>query len=98
MSCYDPAISKSAKKDLENLPAEAKHRLVDVISDVACNRKPTDHEKCNVLSNNQKETVYKIKSGEYRAIAVLEKPEFLVLMVGKRQGMYRDVNEVYAQL
>jgi len=95
---YDVVCRHDAKKVLNDIPRDESDRITDVITDVAETRKPTDHSKCNVLNNNHNETLYKIRIGDYRVIAKLEKPEFRVLRVATRQGAYQDIDNVYASL
>lgn len=95
---YDVVCRHDAKKVLNELPHDDWERITDAISDVATHRKPTDHNKCNVLNNNHDETLYKIRVGDYRVIGRLQKPEFRVLRVAQRQGAYSDVDDLYASL
>lgn len=98
MVSYDIECRPQAKQNLESLEENPRERLTDAIIEVAENRKPTNHPKCSVLSNNHTETLYKIKVGKFRAIARLEKPTLQVLKVGHRQAFYDDVDQLYAKL
>jgi mRNA-degrading endonuclease RelE of RelBE toxin-antitoxin system len=95
---YDVVCRHDAKKVLTNLPYDDRNRLTDAINSVAEHRQPTDHNKCHVLNNNHNETLYKIRVGDYRVIARLEKPELRVLKVAQRQGAYSDIDSLYATL
>lgn len=95
---YDIVIRHDALKVLDDIPWDESNRIKNVLREVAENRKPTDHSKCNVLNNNHNETLYKIRIGDYRVIAKLEKPEFRVLKVAKRKGAYSDIDSLYATL
>jgi len=96
MPQYDIQIHPKAHSFLESHPE--KNRLTSVLQSVASERKPTDHSKCTILSNNQRENIYKIRIGNYRAIAVLEKPNLNILKIEQRQGAYDNIEEVYAEL
>jgi mRNA-degrading endonuclease RelE of RelBE toxin-antitoxin system len=98
MVAYDIVIRHDAQKVLDDIPWDESNRIKNVLREVAENRKPTSHPKCECLNNNHDETMYKIRVGNYRAIARLEKPEFRVLKVGTRQGAYENIDDVYASL
>jgi mRNA-degrading endonuclease RelE of RelBE toxin-antitoxin system len=95
---YDVVVHHDAKKVINNLPPNDKHRVTQAIKDVAGTRQPTNHSKCQIMQNDRGEKVYKIRVGDYRAIAQLDKPELQVLKVSTRQGAYRDVDDLYASL
>lgn len=95
MSAYPIQVKQTAHSELGDLPSNVEDRLTTVIQEVAQERKPTNHSKCEVLNNNHKGTLYKIKVGQHRAIAQLEKPHFRILKIGKRQGFYQGVDDIY---
>ncbi len=98
MSQYSIELHKDAKQTLNSMREHDRARVTDVLVDVAQTRKPTDHSKCKVLSNNQKDNIYKIRVGDFRLLAQLQKPKLKVLKLGRRQGFYDDTDEIYASL
>ena len=98
MGQYTIQLHRDAKQTLKGLDADTRKRVEDTLTEVSHSRQPTNHAKCEVLSNNHKEVLYKIRVGEYRAIAQLDRPNLLILKLGQRNGMYQDVDDIYAEL
>lgn len=93
MPHYQLQISKGANRDYNKLPVDVQSRLKDVLDDVSTHRSPQQHPKCDLLhgSNN----LYKIRSGDYRAVVTLDKPELRILTVGHRGTVYNDIDELH---
>jgi len=94
MPSYQIRLHQKAEKNLRNAP----ERVTTVLQEIASERQPTNHPKCSILSNNQRENLYKIKIGQWRAIGKLEKPHLNIIKLGQRQGMYDNIEELYADL
>ena len=94
MPSYQIRLHQKAEKNLQSAP----ERVTSVLREVASERKPTNHPKCSILSNNQRENLYKIKIDQWRAIAKLEKPHLNILKLDRRQGMYDNIEDLYADL
>lgn len=96
MPTYQTDISKSAKRSLDNLPPDARDRLVEIIQEIATHRQPSTHPKCDLLNGTN--NLYKVRTGEYRAIGLLDKPAFRIVKVGNRNSVYQDIEEIHGMV
>jgi len=91
MPRYEPTIHRSAKRELEQIDADARERLTDTIAAVARERKPSSHEKVRQLEGPQ--GLLRVRVGDYRAVLELESPELRVLRVGHRSEVYDALDD-----
>ena len=89
---YDLQIHTSAKRELDALPHAERERLTDTIADVAECRKVTDHASVRMLEGQ--DGLYRVRTGDLRAILCLDKPKLLVAKVGKRKNVYENIDEI----
>lgn len=95
---YRLQVSQEAIDNLHSLPADDQIRVEGILDQVAKNEKPTEHPKVQVLQNNQSEKLYKIRIGDHRAVARLEKPMLQILRFDKRENVYDGINKLYDAL
>jgi len=89
---YKTTIHRSAKRELEQLPDGGTERLTSAIADVAQERQPSGHEKCEALEGQP--GLFRVRVGDYRAILELSKPELQVIAVGHRSSVYECVDSL----
>jgi mRNA-degrading endonuclease RelE of RelBE toxin-antitoxin system len=95
---YQLQVAQGALENLHSLPSDDQMRVESILDEVSKNEKPTDHPKVKVLNNNQPEKLYKIRIGNYRAIARLESPVLQILKFDKRKHVYQNINQLYESL
>lgn len=95
---YQLQVAQEAIDNLHSLPADDQMRVESILDEVAKNEKPTDHPKVKVLNNNQPEKLYKIRIGDHRAVAQLDKPLLKILRFDRRSKVYESINDLYEQL
>ena len=89
---YDLQIHTSAKRELDALPHAERERLTDTIADVAECRKVTDHASVRMLEGQ--DGLYRVRTGDLRAVLQLDKPTLRVIACGRRASVYDDIDEV----
>jgi mRNA-degrading endonuclease RelE of RelBE toxin-antitoxin system len=96
MPNYDIQIHQEAKANLSSLDTTHRERITNTIVEVSGYRKPSDHSKCKVLNNNPKNTLYKIRVGDFRVLLELDKPNLNVLKIGDRDNFYSEIPNIHA--
>lgn len=92
MVSYHPVVHTTAKRELEELDADTRERLTDVLTEVAETRSPTTHEKTKQLEGQS--GLFRVRVGNIRAICELQKPELRILRIGHRQNVYDVIDEI----
>lgn len=95
---YRVRCTSQVLKELHKLDADRQTQIEHVFDDVASTRQISNHSKCAVLDNGHSETLYKIRVGDYRAIAELDKPMLKILKFGERSTVYDGLNDIYNDL
>lgn len=90
---YELLAHPAAKRELDQLPPEAKHELTDILFDVAEREEPSLHEKAKWLEGQP--GWFRVRSGNLRAILTLDKPELYVLACGHRKTVYDNVDSIH---
>lgn len=85
MNGYEVEFSRSARRELERLPAEVIPRIVAAIDALRLGPRPRG---CRKLAGE--ETLYRIRVGDYRVIYEIDDPQrrVLVLRVRHRKDAY----------
>ena len=85
MASYNVLITKSAAKELQDVPMRDRQRIVEKIWTLADNPRPTGCEK---LSGEDK---YRLRQGNYRILYEIVDDELIVSVVriGNRRDVYR---------
>lgn len=85
MASYKLLIKPSAAKELENLPAKTRQKIVRKIQALAGDPRPHGSEK---LSG---EDLYRIRQGDYRILYAIEAKalSIVVIRIGHRRDVYR---------
>ena len=89
---YDLQIHTSANRDLDALPHAARARLPATLADVAECRKVPDHASVRMLEGQ--DGLYRVRTGDLRAVLQLDKPHLNVVACGRRASVYDDIDEV----
>lgn len=76
-------ITKSAKKELADLPENIRIQLGDCIRRLAENPFPTQFKRLHG------KTAYRVRSGDYRIIYSVSQNVVKILAVGNRKDIYR---------
>jgi mRNA interferase RelE/StbE len=85
MAKYEILISKSAVKELEQIPKNNLQRIVKKIQSLAANPRPKGSQKLSYLEQ------YRIRQGNYRIVYSIQDSEQTVQIVkiGHRKEIYR---------
>jgi mRNA interferase RelE/StbE len=85
MASYDLVFKKSVAKDLRDLPKQDVKRIMQRISSLADDPRPTGCEKLSSLER------YRVRQGSYRIIYEIKDDRLVVLIVkvGHRRDVYR---------
>lgn len=85
MNGYEVEFSRSARRELERLPAEVIPRIIAAIDTLRLEPRPRG---CRKLAGE--EALYRIRVGDYRAIYEIDDPQrrVLVLRVRHRKDAY----------
>lgn len=94
MVTHQPLLHVSARRELHSLPTHDRRELRRVIKDVAASPQPSHHEKCKQMEGQPE--VFRIRTGDCRAVCTLQKPALYVLRIGKRNGVYQEIDTVIA--
>lgn len=92
MVSYDLQIHTTAKRELDSLPHAERERLTDTIVDVAECRKISSHPSVRMLEGQ--DGLYRVRTGDLRAVLELDKPCLRVLRVGRRANVYDVIDEL----
>ncbi len=86
MASYNVAIKRSAAKEIEELPRDARRRVVTAIGTLAQNPRPPGCEKLSAMEK------YRIRVGDYRVVYGIddELVTVVVVKVGHRRDVYRS--------
>lgn len=93
---YQPVLHTTAERELNSLPQEDAGRLKSLIKDICEYREPTQHQKIRHLEGQ--DGLFRLREGGVRAILALEKPNLVVLKVGKRDSVYDDIDDIDQRL
>ena len=85
MAKYKIEIKKSAAKELNKLPLNDLKKIIRKIHNLADNPKPSD---CKKITGEEK---YRIRSGNYRILYLIEDNILMIYIVkiGHRRDVYR---------
>jgi mRNA-degrading endonuclease RelE of RelBE toxin-antitoxin system len=87
MPAYQPAIHRSAQRELNELPDQDASRLTSTLTDIASTEAPSTHSKVQPMQGHS--GLLRVRVGDARAVIELKKPELHVLHVGHRSSVYR---------
>jgi mRNA interferase RelE/StbE len=87
-------IEKSTYRSFKDLPESIQEKLRDKLHDIAATPQVSSHRNVRILEG-PKQSVYRLRLGDYRVVFTTEKGELRVHKVGKRSSVYDKVNSVY---
>jgi mRNA interferase RelE/StbE len=84
---YQVEISESAEKFLENIPKRDRLRIIEKIDNLELEPLPQG----SIKLHGYKESLYRIRSGNYRVVYTIKKDVLIVLIIkiGHRGDIYR---------
>ena len=85
MASYSLGIKRSAAKELEGLPSDDRHRVIERILALATDPRSRGCEK---LSGDEK---YRIRQGDLRILYEIDdrEPAVMIVRIGHRREVYR---------
>jgi len=92
MVSYQLTCHPTAQRELTQLPSDARDRLTSILQEVAEQREPSSHQRARHLEGQP--GLFRVRSGDYRAICTLDKPNLKVVKIGERAGVYDDVDDL----
>ena len=92
MPQYQIKLHPTAKRELESLSDSTQATLTDRLSEVSKQEQPTSHPKAKHLRGQ--DDLFRVRGAGARAVCRLDKPDLRILKVGKRNGVYRDVDDL----
>jgi len=96
---YNLIVHPTVRETLDSMADDTQTRITTTLQAIAETRQPTKHSKCEMMTNAHHEgRLYKVRCGDFRAIAEFEKPEFRILKVAKRETVYSDIDSIYSDL
>jgi len=95
MVSYQPLIELTARRELHTLPVEERRELRAVLKDVAATEQPSHHAKAKQLQGQP--GMFRVRTGNCRAVCTLRKPALLILKCGKRKEVYDDLDEIHTR-
>lgn len=84
---YEIEISESAEKFLDKIPKKDRLRIIEKIDNLSDEPMPLG----SIKLQGQKNSLYRIRSGDYRVVYSIKKDVLIVLVVeiGHRREVYR---------
>jgi len=92
---YRVTAHRSARNELDAIPAETREKLTDRIAEAAEFRQPTQQSDTAALRDAD---LFRVRAGQYRALCTLAKPELRVLVVAKRPNVYDRISEAESRM
>ena len=90
MPRYDLVLHETAEREYRDLEPEQQGKLKSILEDVATTEVISQHSKVKHLEGQP--GMFRVRTGQLRAIVTLEKPELRILKVGTRRKMYQDID------
>lgn len=92
VTSYTIQLHPRADEELNGMPARERDRLTDTLEEVSATRSPSSHQR--VAQMQGPDGMMRVRTGEYRAVIMLSKPNLLVLRVGHRADIYPPESEL----
>jgi len=93
---YDITLHPTAQNELNNLSDSLQEAIKEQLEDVAQLEQPTEHSKVKFLQGHK--NLFRVRASaenaQVRAICRLSKPNLQVVLIGQRNTVYRDVDDV----
>jgi len=93
---YNLKLHPTAEKELNSLTSDSRERITETLTSVARTEQPAAHSQSKHL--NGQRGLFRVRAGQIRAVCILEKPHIWVLKVGKRDTVYRYIDEIEERL
>jgi len=90
-------IEKSTERKYKGLSNSDRERLKDHLNEVATLEAPSEHAKVKLLEG-PRETVYRLRIGDYRVVFTTEMGKLKVWKLGRRKHIYDSINSTYDKI
>ena len=87
-------IEKSSYRNYRGLDENIQDRIKTAVEACANKREPSKHPKVKLLEG-PKETVYRLRVGDYRVIFTTEMGKLKIWTLGARKDIYDRINNTY---
>ena len=87
-------IEKSTERKYKGLNNSDRERLKEYLTEVSELQAPSEHPKVKLLEG-PKETVYRLRVGDYRVIFTTEMGKLKIWTLGARKDIYKSINNTY---
>jgi mRNA-degrading endonuclease RelE of RelBE toxin-antitoxin system len=88
---WDLTAHTSALREFKNIPDTEESNLKEIAREASEMPQPSSHTNIGTL--REAGGLLRLKTGKYRALASLNKPEFQILLVAHREGCYERIQE-----
>ena len=93
----DILIEKSSNRVYRGLDKSLQERIKKAVEACANKREPSKHPKVKLLEG-PKETVYRLRVGDYRVIFTTEYGKLKIWTLGARKDIYDRINNTYSKV
>lgn len=90
-------IEKSTERKYLNLAKNDRERIKRYLNEIAGVEAPSEHPKVKLLEG-PRETVYRLRIGDYRVVFTTEMGKLKVWKLGRRKDVYEDINSTYGKI
>lgn len=90
-------IEKSTERTYRSVEQESKIRIKSALSEVAECEQPSEHSKVKLLEG-PRETVYRLRVGDFRVVFTTDKRRLKVWRLGRRKAIYDGINNTYDKI
>jgi len=87
-------IEKSTYRSFKDLPEAPQEKLRDRLQDIAATPQVSSHRNVRILEG-PKQSVYRLRVGDYRVVFTVEHGEVRIHRVGSRDSIYQGINSTY---
>ena len=85
---YGFAYRERALSFVRTLPSKLRRQIIEKITDLAADPHPSGHKVVKGMKDGE-ETVYRIRSGNYRILYVIRGVVIIILDIDHRKDVYR---------
>lgn len=90
-------IEKSTERKYLNLAENDRERIKRYLNEIAGVEAPSEHAKVKLLEG-PRETVYRLRIGDYRVVFTTEMGKLKVWKLGRRKHIYDSINTTYDKI
>ena len=90
-------IEKSTERKYKSLKNSDRERLKEHLTEVSELQAPSEHPKVKLLEG-PRETVYRLRVGDYRVVFTTKMGKLKVWKLGRRKDIYDSINTTYDKI